>query len=122
LPRGSCNDPGLCAKATRKLLQLENRPDCILFPDDYSAIGGIAAITEAGLSIPDDISVLGYDGIHLASVIKPRLTTYKQDTVILGKTAAAKLVELIEHPKTALLDRIIIPGRLLPGETVKELR
>ena len=38
-----------------------------------------------------------------------------------GKTAAAKLVELIEHPKTALIDRIIIPGKLLPGETVQAL-
>ena len=48
------------AEATKKLLALKNPPTCILYPDDYTAIGGIAVIREAGLSIPSDISVAGY--------------------------------------------------------------
>ena len=49
------------AEVTKKLLALKNPPTCILYPDDYTAIGGIAVIREAGLSIPSDISVAGYD-------------------------------------------------------------
>lgn len=115
------HDAALCAQATRELLALPERPGCILFPDDFSAIGGLAALSEAGLRVPEDISVMGYDGIRLADVIAPRLTTYRQNTAALGKTAAGKLVELIEHPKTALLDRIVVPGELMPGASVKRL-
>jgi len=115
------HDPAHCGKVTRRLLSLPQRPSCILFPDDFSSIGGMTAIREANLRIPEDISVIGYDGINLARMLSPRLTTFQQDTALLGKTAAAKLVELIEHPKTTLIDRIIIPGKLLPGETVQAL-
>lgn len=116
------HDPEMCALATRELLSLPQRPGLILFPDDFSGIGGLGAIQEAGLRVPDDISVMGYDGINLARYITPRLTTYRQDTAVLGRTAAAKLVELIERPRTALLDRVLIPGALMPGESVKDLR
>lgn len=112
------HDPAFCGQVTKELLALPVPPSCILFPDDYSSIGGITAINEAGLRIPEDISIIGYDGIPLARMLSPRLTTYRQDTAVLGKTAAAKLVELIEHPKTALMDRIIVPGQLMAGDTV----
>jgi len=115
------HDPELCAKTVRELLALPQRPGCIIFPDDFSGIGGLAALSEAGLRVPEDISVMGYDGIRLSSVMNPKLTTYRQDTVTLGRTAASKLVELIEHPKTALLDRIVVPGELMPGASVKRL-
>ena len=64
---------------------------------------------------------MGYDGIHLASVMSPALTTFHQDTEVLGRTAAARLIELIEKPKTALLDRVLIPGRLVEGGSVKTI-
>lgn len=115
------HDPAQCAQETKELLKLGIRPSCILFPDDFSSIGGMATIRELGLRIPEDISVIGYDGIKLARMLTPQLTTYQQDTAILGKTAAAKLINLIENPKTTLIDRIIIPGRILPGETVRDV-
>lgn len=118
---GVYHDPDRCGALTRSLLELPDPPTCILLPDDFSAIGGLNAIQNMGLSVPEDVSVTGYDGIHLASVIHPRLTTYYQDTAVLGRTAAAKLIELIEKPKTALLDRTIISGRLQPGQSVRRL-
>ncbi len=114
-------DPDACYEATKKLLQLSEIPTCILFPDDYSLTGGVQAIREAGLAIPEDISVVGYDGIITSQIVSPKITTLRQDTEALGKEAAVKLIELIEHPRTALLDRIIVPGELLPGESVKKL-
>lgn len=113
------HDPVRCAQVTRELLALPDRPTCILFPDDYSYIGGMNVLTELGLRIPEDISVAGYDGIHLARVLG--LTTYSQDTKALGSTAASQLIRLIEHPKTTLTDRILISGELLEGTSVKQL-
>ena len=118
---GVYHDPERCAEETKALLALPVRPTCILFTDDFSGIGGLNAIAEAGLRVPEDISVAGYDGIRLASMTNPRLTTYRQDTTVLGKTAAARLVELIERPKTTLLDRIIIPGQFIEGKSIGEI-
>lgn len=113
------HDPDRCAAATMELMQLPERPTCILFPDDYSFVGGQNALVKMGLQIPEDVSVMGYDGIHLAQVLG--LTTYRQDTEALGRTAAERLINLIEHPKTTLVDRIMISGELIKGKTVKRL-
>ena len=85
-------------------------------------MGGVNAIREAGLRIPEDISVIGYDGIPLADILSPRLTTYHQDTKAMGTAAAKGLIDLIEHPKTTLLDRVVIPGSLRVRESVAKLR
>ena len=121
LIQGAFHDTRACYEATKKLLALPDRPSCIFFPDDFSYIGGLNAIAEAGLRIPEDISAVGYDGIHLAEVISPRLTTWRQSTTGLGREAAARLIELIEHPRTTLIDRQIVSGRLWEGESVKDL-
>ena len=121
LVQGAFHDTRVCYEATKKLLALPERPSCIFFPDDFSYIGGYNAIAEAGLRIPEDISVVGYDGIRHAEVISPRLTTWRQSTTGLGRRATAKLIELIEHPKTTLIDREIVTGRLWEGESVKDL-
>ena len=119
---GTYHDAKRCYEATAELLKRKERPTCIFFPDDFSAIGGINAIYEAGLRIPDDISVVGYDGIRLAEVISPQLMTWKQNTEELGRQATAHLIELIEHPKTALVDRYVVSGRLMEGGSVADIR
>ena len=115
------HDSESCYRVTKDLLSSPERPTCIFFPDDYSYIGAMNAIHELGLRIPDDISAVGYDGIQLSRMVSPRLTTWKQDTKELGRCAAARLIELIEHPKTAILDRHIVHGSLLEGESVRQL-
>ena len=113
------HDTDRCFRETEKLLNLPDPPTCIIFPDDFSYIGGWHAIWDRGLMIPDDISTMGYDGIQLARSMK--LTTYSQNTAVLGRTAVEKLVGLIEHPKSTPVEQIVIPGRLLEGNTVKEI-
>ena len=115
------HEPVSCYEATRKLLAHPQRPSCILFPDDYAYVGGFNAITEAGLRVPEDISVVGYDGIHLNRVVSPRLTTWQQNTGELGRKAAAKLIEKIERPRTTLPEHLVIRGSLYEGESVKQL-
>ncbi len=115
------HDSETCYHVTKELLSGSDRPSCIFFPDDFSFIGGMNAIRELGLRIPQDVSVVGYDGIQLSQMISPRLTTWKQNTRELGRLAAASLVELIERPKTAIIDRHIVHGSLLEGESVLQL-
>ncbi len=118
---GVYHDADRCAEETRALLALPQRPTCIIFPDDFSALGGCNALTEAGLSIPEDISVMGYDGIYLSRVVKPPLVTYQQNTKSLGRLAADKLIELIEHPRVTLAEQIPVTGKLLEGGSVRSI-
>lgn len=115
------HEPNSCYEQTKALLAQGERPSCIFFSDDYSYIGGARAIAEAGLRIPEDISVVGYDGIHMAKVLSPRLTTWEQNTTEIGRLAVDKLIERIENPRTALPEHIAVQGRLLEGETVRQM-
>ncbi len=115
------HDPKGSGIATKKLLELRDRPTCIFYPDDFSFIGGMNALEQAGLSIPDDMSVVGYDGILLSQTLRPRLTTYQQDALFMGEEAARQLIENIEHPNSWLPKLISVPGKILEGDTVKQL-
>jgi LacI family transcriptional regulator len=108
-------------QCVQKLLELPDRPTCIIMPDDFAAFGGIEAIEAAGLRIPDDISIAGYDGIPLSQVYKPRLTTMKQDTETLGREAAKRLIEQIENPLTTITENVTVPGKLIEGQSVKRI-
>ena len=118
---GSYHDPSTTAKLTRELLELKDRPTCIIFPDDFSTVGGMNAIKELGLRIPEDISIAGYDGITLSQVLDPKLTTLQQDTRALGRTAAEKLIALIENPKASIIERVVVEGKVLKGNSVSKL-
>lgn len=103
---------------TKELLELENPPTCILYPDDFSSFGGINVIREMGLRIPQDISIAGYDGISMSRHIEPQLTTLVQDTERIGAEAAKKLISRIENPKSTLVEQVIIGGEVFQGKTV----
>ena len=114
----SYRDLEMAAKATGELLDLPNPPTCIMYPDDYAAVGGMNEIRERGLRIPEDISITGYDGIDLVLMMEPKLTTLCQDTRKIGRMAAEKLISLIEHPKTTLVDKFSVDGVLFKGGSV----
>jgi len=115
---GVFHAPPTCARITGELLDLPEPPTCILFPDDFSAMGGISEIRQRGLRIPEDISVAGYDGIHLSQVLDPPLTTLHQKTRTMGAAAASQLVEMIERPKTTLARTAVVGGDLWEGKSV----
>lgn len=119
--RAVYHDPRASGLATRTLLALPVRPTCIFFPDDLSYLGGMSEIEKHGLSIPNDISVIGYDGIPLSQVLRPRLSTYRQSADMIGREAARQLVEEIEHPDTFIPQQITVDGELLKGDTVRNI-
>lgn len=107
---------------TRELLDLKDRPTCIIYPDDYSYMGGATEIEKHGLKIPADISVVGYDGIFLSRILRPVLTSYKQNSVEIGKVAVQKLIAQITQPKSFVKKPVLIRGCLQEGQTVKDLK
>lgn len=115
------HDPRSSGLATRALLDLPERPTCIFYPDDLSFLGGMSELEKHGMYAPRDISVVGYDGIPLSQVLRPRLTTYRQGAERIGEEAARQLIEEIERPDTWLPQQIVIEGELLPGSTVGKI-
>lgn len=115
------HDPRGSAHITRELLDLAEPPTCILYPDDFSFIGGLNELEAHGLSIPADISVTGFDGILLSQVLRPRLTTLKQNTQKIGQVAAQELISAIEHPEMHAPEQVLIEGYLLEGDTVASI-
>jgi DNA-binding LacI/PurR family transcriptional regulator len=115
------HDVASVKRETAAMLDLPDPPTAILYPDDYAFMGGQAEILERGLNIPGDISVCGYDGVNLAKILDPKLTTWEQDTDQLGRIAVDKLIDRIENPSTAIPEYVTIKGKLFEGETVKQL-
>lgn len=86
---------------------LELNPTALVVANDFGAMGAIAAIEEAGLDVPGDISVIGYDGIRLAGLRSVNLTTVAQPLAELGQLAATRLLERLEKPsRPAQHDRV----------------
>ena len=82
-------------RAMAKLVALPEPPTAVLAASDLMALGAIRAVAEAGRSVPDDVSVVGFDDIQLAGHVHPPLTTLRQDKAGLGAEAGRALIALI---------------------------
>ena len=116
------HDPITSSEATNILLALPAPPTCIIYPDDYSALGGIRVLNSKNLIPGKDISIAGYDGIMLTSMMIPPLTTYEQNGVEIGKAMATALIQNIESSDSYTSQKISITGRLLKGGTILKLQ
>ncbi|HEY1810256.1 MAG TPA: LacI family DNA-binding transcriptional regulator [Acidobacteriaceae bacterium] len=94
--------------ATRELLARGRRFSAIFCFNDASAIGAIDALHEAGLYVPRDVSIVGFDDIPTAATIRPALTTVRQPLVEMGRTAAITLLRLIREEVTDQPQRSIL--------------
>jgi LacI family transcriptional regulator len=86
-------------KAIQNLLAKKTRPTSVFAMNDASALGAHEAIREAGLKIPGDISLVGFDNIYLCEFMKPQLTTVSGNQREIGQLAVKRLLEIIENPK-----------------------
>jgi LacI family transcriptional regulator len=84
-----------------ELLDLRERPTAVFAASDVVAIGAMSAIHAAGLRIPDDMAVVGFDDIFLAAHTSPPLTSVRVPAYGLGWTAAEVLITLIEGDEDA---------------------
>jgi DNA-binding LacI/PurR family transcriptional regulator len=101
--------PELGYPSTKKLLARNVRFTALFAYNDISAIGAIQAFHEAGIHVPEDVSVVGFDDIPLAVVFKPELTTVSQPLNRMGQLAAKTLIDQIEKAAEYQPEIIIEP-------------
>ncbi len=100
----------------RRLLSRSPRPTAIFAGADQAAFGALAAVHEAGLSVPADVSVIGFDNIPLSALPNIALTSIDQDGVVMGRTVGRLLLERIEG-RTSAVRFSVIPSLVVRRTT-----
>jgi LacI family transcriptional regulator len=84
-------------RAAGRLLDLAQRPTALIGFNDKAAVGALAAASQRGLRVPEDLSVAGFDDIDLAQASRPMLTTVRQPLQEMGRIAVSLLIRLLER-------------------------
>jgi len=111
--------PGAGETHARELLAGPDRPTAVFAGSDLQALGVIAAATAAGLSVPRDLSVVGYDDIALARWLSPQLTTVHQPLRRMGEEAARIVLRLadggtVDTERVDLATHLVVRGSTAP--------
>lgn len=117
--RGNFYNLSAVADNVLKILSYDNNPTCIIFSDDYCAVNAYEVLRRQGLTVGQDISVAGFDGIEMGKHMSPKLTTVVQDAETMGTTAAKTLVDRMNGAEKS--DTKLIPTGLFLTESVKDL-
>lgn len=106
---------------TQDILRRIVPPTAIMFPDDLSAVEGMKTLKEMGLSIPEDISITGFDGTIFSQIVCPTITTIKQDTKAIGRSLADELIRQMEN-KDSPKRLIKVEANFIKGESTGPLK
>jgi LacI family transcriptional regulator len=106
--------------AMQRLLEEPKRPTAILACSDYIAIGVLQAARKNGLSVPDDMSLVGFDDMPFAELIDPPLTTVRQPVADMGRIAFERLLALLNDSEAPPLTRL--PVELVVRSSVSRLQ
>jgi len=104
-------------QAMERLLMCTPRPDAVFVLNDMMAIGAMTAIRRAGLSIPADISIVGFDDIELASAVTPSLTTIAQPIAEIARHATDLLIQRLGGSRKDENQRVILQASLIKRES-----
>ncbi|SRR5579884_360846 len=99
------------------ILDGAQRPSAIFAYDDVTAIGVMRAARERRLSVPDDLSVVGFDDIPAAAMLEPPLTTVAQDAYRLGETACELLLRRLRHEGPPERQEVLLEPELVVRES-----
>lgn len=102
---------GYCSM--QKLLDQPRRPTAVIAADDLLAMGALAAALEAGVRVPEEISIAGFDGIAIARYVTPALTTVRQPVDAMGRIALAQLLNLINGGPMPVENLILVRPELV---------
>ncbi len=95
---------------------IQKSPDAVFAASDGMALGAMRCILDAGLSVPHDIAVIGFDGFTAGAVSSPALTTLEQPVSVTGATAVEMLQALLQDPLKQA-DPVILPVELVQRES-----
>jgi DNA-binding LacI/PurR family transcriptional regulator len=103
-------------EATKNLLNLAEQPTAIFAANDTMALGAIYAIQDAGLRVPEDLAVVGYDNRNFTKTVRPRITTVNMPVIEMGGVAAELLLKQIAEGRKEE-EEIKVKGQLIVRET-----
>ncbi|RME45827.1 MAG: LacI family transcriptional regulator [Chloroflexi bacterium] len=106
-------------EAMKRLLALPSPPTAVFCYNDLTAMGAAMAVREAGLQVPDDISLVGFDDIELATYFQPPLTTVRQPAYELGRRAMEMVFALLEDGKD--VPNVVLKGELVVRQSCRRL-
>jgi LacI family transcriptional regulator len=98
---------------------LPHHPDAVFATNDPMAAGALRAIRDAGLRVPDDVSVVGFDDLPVAVTTDPPLTTVRQDIARVGQSAVDTLVGLLEHGRDSSAGATVIAAPLVVRQSTR---
>lgn len=104
--------------AMRRLLQTNHPPTAVFCLNDEMAVGAMKAIFEAGLRVPQDISIVGFDDSQFSSYITPSLTTVRREISEVGRTGARKLLSIIEGVGASHGEKVYIDTKFIQRDSV----
>ena len=104
-----------------ELLQLQELPTVVFAASDDMAVGALNVALDHGLRIPEDISIVGFDGSRIAEVVRPALTTIQQPMEELGRISLESLHALIERQDSSVPTDLILPHQLVERESCRRL-
>lgn len=102
-------------RGMEQVLHLPDRPTAVFCYNDVTALGAMRVVFDRGLSVPDDISIVGFDDLAIASYTRPRLTTMRQPKQRMGRLATETLLKLLTGAKTET--SIKLEGELIVRES-----
>jgi LacI family transcriptional regulator len=101
-------------EATRRILAMQPRPDGLFVTNDFCASVVMQGLKEAGVNIPNDIAVVGFNNDIICKIVEPRLTTIDYPGREIGEVAARHLIGLLkQHPKNSATNRVILKSDLI---------
>jgi DNA-binding LacI/PurR family transcriptional regulator len=112
--------PPAIKKATEQFLSLKDRPTVIVTPGDWYAVCFYEELKMAGLTIPDDIGVVGFDDFDVAKMLNPPLTTVRKPVRLMAESAMEMLEKYIANPHLKK-QRVYIEPELVIRDSVKPL-
>ncbi len=107
-------------KAALKILTAVRRPSAILCASDLMAIGAVRALKEKGVSVPEDMSIVGFDNMEEAMYHEPLLTTVSFSAIEMGKLAARKMFQIIAE-ENLVEKATTLQGELLERESTRKI-
>ena len=108
--------PELARAATQKFLELPMPPTAIFASSDYLAIGAVMGLKEAGVSVPDQVSLIGFDDMAFGALLTPPLTAIRQPVEQLGRQGFLTLLALLNGEAPPMLTRL--PVELIRRQSV----
>ena len=103
-------------QATRQLLAQDERPDAIFCFSDLLAIGAMRAVFDAGLSVPEDVAVIGIDDVEEGRFARPSLSTVSLDTRFIARESVRRILARIDDPALDAVE-IVAPHTLIARES-----